>query len=134
VRDGGTVGFGGAFDALVGQPDSGQFGEQLGGGGERLHRCGAGGHAAQSRRQRGAGDAEVVVAGHDPAFANPAVVVGAAQRDPAQHGVEALVAVVDELSRMPGAAVDPGPAVTGVGGQQLPQQRGADVGHGGAHG
>ena len=41
---GGAVGFGGAFDPFGRQPDSGQFGEQVGGGGERLGGRGAGGH------------------------------------------------------------------------------------------
>ena len=129
---GGAVGLGGAFDPLGGQPDSGQFGEQVGGGGERLGGRGAGGHRAQARRQRRAGDTEFVVAGRDPALAFGAVIVGAAHGDPAQHGVDVLVAVADELGEMPGAAVDPRPAVPGVGGQQLLQQLGAQLGHRGA--
>ena len=75
---GGAVGLGGAFDPLGRQSDSGQLGEQVGGSGERLGGCGAGHHAAQTRRQRRVGDAELVVAGHDPAPAGSAVVVGAA--------------------------------------------------------
>ena len=97
---GGAVGLGGAFDPLGGQPDSGQFGEQVGGGGERLRGRGAGGHLAQARRQRRARDTEIVVAGRDPVFAFGAVVVGAAHGDPAQHGVDLLVAVTDELGEM----------------------------------
>ena len=129
---GGAVGLGGAFDPLGRQPDPGQLGEQVGGGGERLGGRGAGGHRAQARRQRGAGDAEIIVAGHDPALADAAVVVGAAQRDPPEHGVEVLVAVADELREMLLAAVDPRPAVPGVGGQQALQQLGAELGHRGA--
>ena len=60
------------------------------------------------------------------------MVVGAAHHDTAQHGVDVLVAVTDELARVPCAAVDPRPAVPGVDGQQLPQQRGAQPGHRGA--
>ncbi|VBA45418.1 hypothetical protein LAUMK13_05462 [Mycobacterium innocens] len=60
------------------------------------------------------------------------MVVGASQRDPAQHGVEVLVAVADEHRVMSLPAVDPRPAVPGVGGQQLLQQRGAKLGHRGA--
>ena len=60
------------------------------------------------------------------------MVVGAAQRDTPQHGVDVLVAVTDELRLMPGPAVDPRPAMSGVGGQQLPQQRGTKLGHRGA--
>jgi hypothetical protein len=46
---GGAVGLGRAFDPFGGQPDPGQLGEQVGGGGERLGRAGAGHHLAQSR-------------------------------------------------------------------------------------
>ena len=60
------------------------------------------------------------------------MVVGAAHHDTAQHGVEVLVAVADEVGVMPGPAVDPRPAVPGVGGQQLLQQRRAQLGHRGA--
>ena len=49
ARSGRAVGFGGAFDALGGQPDSRQFGEQVGGGGERFGRGGARDHRAQPR-------------------------------------------------------------------------------------
>jgi hypothetical protein len=104
--------------------DSGQLGEQVGGSGERLGGCGAGHHAAQTRRQGRVGDAKIVVAGHDPTPAGSAVVVGTAQRHTPQHGIDVLVAVTDELREMPGLAVDPRPAMSGVGGQQLPQQHG----------
>jgi hypothetical protein len=50
VGRGGAVAFGGAFDPLARQPDSSQFGEQVGGGDERYGGRGAGGDAAQSRR------------------------------------------------------------------------------------
>ena len=93
---------------------------------------GAGGHLAQPRRQRRPGDAELVVARHDPAPARGAVIVGAAHRDRAQHGVDVLVAVADELGVMARAAVDPRAAVAGVGGQQLLQQRAAQLRHRGA--
>jgi hypothetical protein len=122
LRDGSAVGFGTAFDAFVGQLDSGQLGEQASSGGERLGRGSAGHHLSQSRRQRRVRDAEVVVAGHDPAMALRAVIVGAAQRDRPEHGVEVLVAVADELGAMALPAVDSRPAVPGLGGQQLPQQ------------
>ena len=93
---------------------------------------GARGHRAQARRQRRAGDAELVVAGRDPVFAFGAVIPGAAHGDPAQHGVDVLVAVTDELGEMLLPAVDPRPAVPGVGGQQLLQQLGAQLDHRGA--
>jgi hypothetical protein len=44
-----AVGLGGAFDPLGGQLDSGQLGEQVGGGGERDGRGGARGDPAQPR-------------------------------------------------------------------------------------
>ena len=78
---GSAVGLGGAFDPFGRQPDSGQLGEQVGGGGERLGGRGAGGHWAQARRQRRAGDTEIVVAGRDPVPAVGAVVPGAAHGD-----------------------------------------------------
>ena len=131
-RGGGAVGLGGTFDPLGGQPDSGQVGEQVGGGGERFGGGGARGDAAQSRRQRRAGDAELVVAGRDPVFTLGAVVPGAVHGDAARHGVEVCVSVSDEFGVMPLAAVDSRAAVPGVGGQQLAQQRGAQLGHRGA--
>ena len=75
------------------------------------------------------GDAELVVARHDPAPAHSAVVVGAAQFDRAQHGLDRLAPVADEPGAMPGPAVDPGPAMPGVGGQQPAQQRSAELSH-----
>ena len=62
------------------------------------------------------------------------MVVGTAQRYTPQHGIDVLVAVTDELRGMPGLAVDPRPAMSGVGGQQLPQQHGTKLGHRGADG
>jgi hypothetical protein len=47
VGCGGAVGLGAAFDALVGQPNPGQLGEHVGGGGERGHRASAGHHGTQ---------------------------------------------------------------------------------------
>ena len=79
--------------------------------------------AARAVILRSPGDSEAPVTpssssrGTIPRPHDGAVVVGAAHHDTAQHGVEVLVAVTDELRVMPGPAVDPRPAVPGVGGQ-----------------
>ena len=61
-----------------------------------------------------------------------AVVVGAAQRDRAEHRVDRLGAVGDEAGLVPGAAVDARPTVPGVPGKQRLEQRRAQRGHRGA--
>ena len=56
-------------------------------------------------------------AGHDAALAGPAVVVGATHPHPAQHRVDALVPVADELGQMTGYARRSLPGVTILSGQ-----------------
>ena len=60
------------------------------------------------------------------------MIVGAAHRDRAQHGVDRAGPVGDELGVMARAAVDSRAAVAGVGGQQLLQQRTTQPRHRGA--
>lgn len=67
--------------------------------------------------------------GRHPTPAGAAVVAGAEQPDPVQHGIEVLVAVTDEPRAMPLPAIDALAPVPGVGAQQLLQQRGAQPGH-----
>jgi hypothetical protein len=63
-----------------------------------------------------------------------AVVVGPAYRDRPKYGIDRLGPVGDELRLMTGLALDPRPAVAGVGAQQLLQQPAADPGHRGPDG
>ena len=58
-----------------------------------------------------------------------AVVIGTAALDRAEHRVEGLGAVGNELRLMPGPAVDPLAAMAGVGCKQLLEQTCAQLGH-----
>ena len=71
----------------------------------------------------------MLVTRDDAAPALRAVVVGAAQRDLAQHGVDHLAAVADKPGEVPGAAVDARAAVPAVAGEQLFQQLRAEARH-----
>jgi hypothetical protein len=93
----GAVVFGAAFDSFGVQRDTGEFSQQVGGLGEWGGRGGARSHLAQSRRQRGTGDTELVVTRNDAAPAGHTVVVGAPQVDRTQHGLDRPAPIGDEF-------------------------------------
>ena len=97
---------GGPLDRPGADGDPGQAGQQPGRAGEGDLRAGQGGHLGQARRQRAAADAQLLVAGSEPALAFRAVVPRQAQRDRAEHGGDRLV---------PAAGVGGLPAAAAVG-------------------
>ena len=73
------------------------------------------------------GHPQLGVAGRQAVPAGSAVIPGPAQRDRAEHGVNGLVPVGDELRLVPGPAPGSRPAVAGVGGQQRLQHRASQL-------
>ena len=89
-------------------------------------------HCADCKHGLAPRDAELGVPGCQPVLAVRAVIPGAGEGDRAEHGVDDLVPVGDELCLMPGSAVHAGTAVAGIGFQQLPQHAAAELQHPGA--
>ncbi len=125
----GAAGLGRPFHALDGQPDPGQVLQQHGG----LHeRAGGRGQAVHRRQPRGQGracHAELGIARREAVLAGGAVIPGARQGDRPEDRIDGLVPVRDEFSLVTIPARHPQAAVTGVGGQQLPQDAAADPEH-----
>ncbi|MGB9482765.1 MAG: hypothetical protein WCB86_02580 [Candidatus Dormiibacterota bacterium] len=71
-------------------------------------------HSAQPRAQGTVGDPQILVFGARAAVALRAVVVGPAEMDWAEHGVDDLLAISAEGRLMAAAAVDASSAVPGV--------------------